>query len=289
VARAAQKSRKREKANAERRPASKRSNAPIEQTLFFNRLRAQAKWMFVFLALVFGVGFIVFGVGGGIPGTSLGDILRDNSNTSGPSQSALEERLQKNPRDAEAANQLAQQQQQDGDTKDAIQTLENYTKVAPKDASALSQLGSLYLLEATNYSRQAQAAQTQFQAINPGAFIPSLTGSTGQPLITNPLTDPAAQEASTRFNEALSNTQGAYDKAVSTFERITKATPNDAQAQLQLAQTAQQAGAYEKAIAAYQEYLKLSPEDQNAAVIRNQIKQLKAQLKRQAAQAPVAG
>ena len=32
--------------------------------MFFPRLRRQAKWMFVFLALVFGVGFVAFGVGG---------------------------------------------------------------------------------------------------------------------------------------------------------------------------------------------------------------------------------
>src|SRR3546814_10869928 len=31
--------------------------------LFFQRLRRQARWMFLVLALVFGVGFVAFGVG----------------------------------------------------------------------------------------------------------------------------------------------------------------------------------------------------------------------------------
>jgi tetratricopeptide (TPR) repeat protein len=250
--------------------------------------------MFVFLALVFGVGFVVFGVGGGIPGTSLGDILRDNSGTtSGASESELQKQIRENPKDAEAYKELAQVQQQDGDLKAASATLESYSKLQPKDTSALSSLGGIYLQQAQNYSRQAQAAQIQFSEVNPGAFIPSLTTAEGQPAITNPLTDPASQEISTRFNEALSNTQAAYDKAVSTFARITKALPTDAQAQFQLAQTAEQAGDLAKAVTAYEQFLKLSPEDQNVPAIRDRIKTLKQELKRQqkqqAAQASAAG
>ena len=44
--------------------------------MFFPRLRQHTKWMFVFLALVFAVGFVGFGVGSG--GTGLGDLLRNN-------------------------------------------------------------------------------------------------------------------------------------------------------------------------------------------------------------------
>jgi hypothetical protein len=44
--------------------------------MFFPKLRAQAKWMFVFLALVFGLGFVVFGVGSGVGGTGIGDLLQ---------------------------------------------------------------------------------------------------------------------------------------------------------------------------------------------------------------------
>ena len=45
----------------------------IEDTLFFTRLRRHAKWMFVFLALIFGLGFVVFGVGSD-QGTGIGDL-----------------------------------------------------------------------------------------------------------------------------------------------------------------------------------------------------------------------
>ena len=34
--------------------------------------------MFVFLALVFGLGYVIFNVGGTIPGVGLGDVLTDS-------------------------------------------------------------------------------------------------------------------------------------------------------------------------------------------------------------------
>ena len=45
-------------------PRRRGTTAPsIEDTMFFPRLRRHAKWMFVLLALVFELGFVVFGVG----------------------------------------------------------------------------------------------------------------------------------------------------------------------------------------------------------------------------------
>src|SRR5262245_9143847 len=210
VARAAvQKGRKREKAHAGRRSGGgrRRSTPVAEQTLFFNRLRAQAKWMFVVLALVFGVGFVVFGVGGGIPGTSLGDILRSNSGSSGPSESKLRSEIQANPKDAAAYRELATKLQQDGNTQEAITTLEQLTKLRPKDTQALAELGSLYLTQANRYQTQTQNAQVAFSQANPGAFIPSLTAPNGQPVLNNPITSPAVQQASTEFNQASANAQ----------------------------------------------------------------------------------
>ena len=55
----------------------------LEETMFFTRLRKHAKWMFVFLALVFAVGFVGFGIGAN-QNASLGDLIRGNSgSTSG--------------------------------------------------------------------------------------------------------------------------------------------------------------------------------------------------------------
>ena len=65
-------------------PPRRTSTAPaIEDTMFFPRLRRHAKWMFVLLALVFGLGFVLFGVGAG--GVGVGDVFRDSGGTSAQS------------------------------------------------------------------------------------------------------------------------------------------------------------------------------------------------------------
>jgi cytochrome c-type biogenesis protein CcmH/NrfG len=240
--------------------------------------------MFVFLALVFGVGFVFFGVGGGIPGTSLGDILGNHSASSGPSASDLRDRIAKNPKDAAAYRDLATQLQQDRKTQDAIAALRQYTKLRPKDATALGQLGSLYLTQATSFARQAQRAQADFVDANPGAVVPSLTASNGQPVFTNPITQPAAQEASNRYNKAVANAQGAYSSAVTAYKSVTKLSPKDAQAQLQLGEAAETSGDYLTAIAAYQQVVKLTPTDPNAPRIRQEMRKLQGLLRQQAAQ-----
>src|SRR5262249_57475496 len=64
-----------------RKQVAARRPPTVEQTMFFPRLRRQAKWVFVFLAFVFAAGFVFFGVGSG--STGLGDLLRGNFNIFG--------------------------------------------------------------------------------------------------------------------------------------------------------------------------------------------------------------
>ena len=68
--------------------------------MFFPRLRRQAKWMFVFLAVIFGLGYVIFNVGGTIPGTGLGDILSGlGQGSSGPSVSDARNKIEDHPND----------------------------------------------------------------------------------------------------------------------------------------------------------------------------------------------
>src|SRR5207237_3073028 len=81
MARAAAKRNQRAKkaAGTERQPSGSRANASsarVEQTLFFNRLRRNEKWVFVFLALVFSISFVIAGVGSG--STGIGDLFNGN-------------------------------------------------------------------------------------------------------------------------------------------------------------------------------------------------------------------
>src|SRR5712691_10398469 len=66
-----------------------------EDTMFFPKLRAHAKWMFVLLAFVFASGFVFLGVGSGSSG--LGDLLQGNwsdlfSSSSGSSAQVKKDR-----------------------------------------------------------------------------------------------------------------------------------------------------------------------------------------------------
>src|SRR5215471_1006200 len=94
--------------------AARRSDVVIEDTMFFPRLRRHAKWMFLFLALVFALGFVGFGVGAG--GIGFGDVIKNAAGGGGPSVSGAEKRVQENPQDAQAYRDLATAQQADGDT-----------------------------------------------------------------------------------------------------------------------------------------------------------------------------
>ena len=128
--------------------------------MFFTRLRRHAKWMFVFLALVFAVGFVGFGIGAN-QNASLGDLIRgNNGSTSGNvSVSDAREQLQKNPKSAAAKRELATALQEDGNTNEAITVLNSYVTQRPKDEDALRELAGLYLARANALAQDAQVAQ----------------------------------------------------------------------------------------------------------------------------------
>jgi cytochrome c-type biogenesis protein CcmH/NrfG len=69
----------------------------------------------------------------------------------------------------------------------------------------------------------------------------------------------------------------AYSLAVTAYQDVAKASPNDPSVQFALAQTAEQASDTKTAIAAYKRFLKLAPEDPTAPAIRQRLKQLQQQ------------
>jgi tetratricopeptide (TPR) repeat protein len=242
--------------------------------MFFVRLRRHAKWMFVFLALVFGLGFVIFGVGSDT-GTGIGDLFRDGSTGESVSVSDARERVQENPRDAEAKRQLAIALQTEGDTNEAILVLGDYLDLRPKDEDALRELASLYLTRASGRQRDAQIAQLNSSyATAASTFAPGLEVGEGQSVAPDPIVDALAARANETVTAAYTEAQQAYRNATQTYERIVELAPRDPNVQLELAQTAQQAGDYPKAIAAYERFLELAPDDPTAPLVKQQIKQL---------------
>src|SRR5947207_15663036 len=165
---AAQAKRKAAKAQpGRRRQAAARRPPTIEQTMFFPRLRRQAKWVFLALAVVFAGGFVFFGVGSG--STGLGDLLRGNFNIFGANggstnSSAVKSALKKthaHPKDPNAWNALATAYSSDGKTADANKAYEHVLKLRPNDTSAIQSVAAFYETKAQDKATEAQNLQAQ--------------------------------------------------------------------------------------------------------------------------------
>jgi tetratricopeptide (TPR) repeat protein len=265
------------KPEARRGPARRRPNV-AEQTMFFPRLRRKVKWMFVFLALVFAVGFVVFNVGSGGGGTGIGDLLLSNDSSSSglPSAKKARERIAKNPKDAKAYNDLATALEADGKTDGAIAALEQYTKLRPKDESALNRLAAAYRTKVTKLQNEYQQIQLEAQVQLPGQLVgpPPLEARPGQPLVEPPIDRVLKTAYTRRVQIVYTGIQTSLNRAVATYQRAVKLNRNDPTLQLQLAETAQFANQTDIALAAYKRFLKLAPDDTNATFVKQQIKQL---------------
>jgi tetratricopeptide (TPR) repeat protein len=242
--------------------------------MFFPRMRRHAKWMFVLLAVFMGLGFVLFGVGAG--GIGVGELFRGGGG-SGESASVSDarERLAEAPKDAAAQRDLATALQLEGDTDEAVAALQRYTELRPSDVDALRELGGLYLSQASEAQQRAQNAQIRAASVTGGLFTRPLEDSKDQPIGNDPIDQAVLNDANAIVTDALTQAQQATAAALDAYRRVARATPDDPQAQILLAQTAQNAGETQTAITAYERFLKLAPDDPLAAGVREQLEQLR--------------
>lgn len=234
--------------------------------------------MFVFLALVFGLGFVIFGIGSD-QGTGIGDVFRDSGGqtASGVSVSEARELVEENPKNAKALRTLSIALQEEGDTDEAITVLNRYLALAPKDEEALRELGGLHLGRATGLAQRAQEAQIRASYLTFGStFGSSLELGDGATLGPDPIEEAVSTQANQLVSDAYSKSQAAFGKAEETYARLAAVAPNDPNVQLELAQAAQQSGNLPRAIEAYEQFVKLAPDDPSAPIVKQQIQQLKA-------------
>jgi tetratricopeptide (TPR) repeat protein len=249
--------------------------------MFFPKLRRKAKWVFLLLAIAFGVGFVAFGVGTGVGGTSIGDVLRDifSSSDGGQNLDSLKEDAAKNPKDQSAQIAYTNALQAAGQTAAAVAVLQKYTAANPKDADALRQLAALWGAQATKARNEAQAAsivaaqasagQTQAPADSP--FLQEVQGNKIAEVITT--------QANKQASAANIRAQNAYRQAAKVYQDLTLLTPDDPNVFLQLGVASQSANDIEAAIAAYRQFLALAPDDASAPLVKQQLKILVAQQK----------
>lgn len=252
--------------------------------------------MFLLLAIVFGGGFIFFGVGTGNSG--LGDLFSGDfgslfGGSSGPSISNLEKAVAKNPADADSWLKLAHALEQKGRTDEAVTALETYTALRPKNAAGWQELATQYLTQAQNYYTESIQLQTELAGVpGPGLEIPA--GSfLAQEFQKNELYAAVTGALSARIGELQAKLQatlkqraGAYKRAVDALPATDPSLPSTVFAWAQSAETAQD---YPTALKAYQRYLQLAPDSALAADARAAIKRLKAIVKAQPSSSSPAG
>jgi tetratricopeptide (TPR) repeat protein len=246
--------------------------------MFFPRLRRQARWMFVFLALVFGGGFVIFGVGSNLP-SGLGDILQDVTFDNAPSVGDARDRVRENPGDPDAQLALADALQQNQRFDEAIPPLEAYLKLRPRDEDALRELAGLYSSKANRLGDETNLAALEFQNASTGQLVqPKLSGKAAQGFFqAGQIEQSVVTDTSERYQRLLEQQQAASGKAQRTYERIARLAPRDPQVQLLLASAAEGANDLDAAIAAYGRFLKLAPEDSSAPAVKRALKELREQ------------
>jgi tetratricopeptide (TPR) repeat protein len=253
----------------------------FEDTLFFNRLRKQAKWVFVFLAIVFGVSFALFGVGSSV-GAGLSDIFQGiRGNGSGqPSIKKASKQTLEHPKSPQAWRDLATAYETKGDLAGAISSWVTYTGLRPKDSEGWTQLATDYSQQFVNQQRDAQAAQADAQTAQATTFGPAPTSPLGRAFANVP--DPIAQalsaSAAQRYNDAITAIQQTATKRMNAYAQVAKLQPTEPAAQLQLADAANDARDVAVAVAAYSRFIKLAPDDNQVPYAKQQIKSLQSQL-----------
>jgi tetratricopeptide (TPR) repeat protein len=246
----------------------------IEDTMFFPRLRRQAKWMFLFLALVFGLGFVGFGVGAG--GIGLGNVFQGVADSGVPSVSDAEKEASENPSDPQAFRKLATAHQADGNTDGAIEALERMVLLRPKNVDALRELAGLYLAKAGEAQTRASEANLRAAYLAPGTSVANSITVDGKPIDPDPITTALSTRLSTIVSTELGAAQQASASAVATYEKIVAARPRDPSVLLELGQAAEGASDTATAIEAYEKFLRLAPTDPTAPEVRRLLKELRA-------------
>src|SRR4029450_10897205 len=247
-----------------RSAATRNEYSAVEGDMFFPKLRRQAKWVFVFLALSFAVGFVVFGVGSGTGGAGLGDLLQGGGGgSSGAPVSDAQKKIDKG--DLVAYKELADAYRQDGKLEKAISAGEQYLKVRPKDYEYMRTVAGDY---------EGQASQQRDQAAVIQDEVTSSTGGTTFAPPGNSLVGPAVQrgeidtELQTAPNQKLTQLyaglQGSYARATQIYQQLAAQTPNDVLLQLLLATAPLQARNNPVALKAYRKVIKLSPDSAEA-------------------------
>jgi tetratricopeptide (TPR) repeat protein len=240
-------------------------------------MRRKTKWVFAFLAVVFALSFVFLGVGSG--GSALTDFLNGNihlfGSGGGPSIESLQKKVAKDPTDPKARLNLAKAYVTKNQTVDAIAAYKAYLKLKPGNASALTELGTLYGTRISEIKAEIQTPPTPplsivntFSPVNPNSVLGTALSS----LFPTELGVTSLQQGETdRLNQQISK---VIDQHLGVYRTLAAKNPQDSSAFLEIANIAAGDGDSVAALAVYNQFLKKFPDDPLVPDVKNQIKAL---------------
>jgi tetratricopeptide (TPR) repeat protein len=243
--------------------------------MFFPRLRRQAKWMFVFLALVFGVGFVGFGVGSGAGGLDQLWSNLNGSGSSGPSVSDAREKIDKG--NLVAYKELAEAYRADGKQDQAISAGESYVRAKPNDYAFMRTLASDYEGKAARQRDEAAVIQEELSSSTGTTFAIPPDSKLGRALGTGRIDRELTADANQKLTQLYGGIESAYTRATELYQRVATVEKDDVLLQMLLAQSAYQSRKNGIAIKAYQRVCKLAPGSPDCDQAKDAILQLRAQ------------
>lgn len=239
--------------------------------MLFERIRRTQKPVFIFLAVTFGLGFALLGVGSGSGTINFGNIF--GSSSSSNSISSLNDAVHKNPNDAPSWLKLAQAYTTAGQNDPAIGAYETYTGLRPKDTGALASVSTLLEQRAQIESQNGSAYQSaaSYYTGSGGPFSGLRLGSA--------LTDPLGGQVGSTYQQQASTYEqaatGDYTQALGYRQKLATLDSSNAINQLLLGNDAANTRSYAVAVTAFEAFLAKAPASPQAAQVRQLLKVLK--------------
>jgi tetratricopeptide (TPR) repeat protein len=220
------------------------------------------------LAVVFGLSFVLVGVGSGGNGGLIENFTGLFGGSGSSSVSKAQDEIKKDP--VKGYQDLALAYEEKGDLKNASEALKSYLVIRKTDAATWATLAGLEMSQGTTFATQYQNAQQAAQTADPSApFLPG--GILGSAVGQNPTYQGASQDAATRTSLLYQKAVGAYGDAVTHYQRASKLRPKNTSYLQQLATAAQNAGNTKVTVNALKRYLKVDPNAPQRKRIEQQI------------------
>ena len=242
--------------------------------MLFEKIRRTQKPVFIFLGSVFALSFVFLGVGSGVGGISLGDLL-GTSSSSGSSISGLNDKVRKNPQDAASWLALGDAYQADQQTDPALGAYQRYISLRPRDVDTITLAAGLYEARAQELYAQASywnALATQYQAVT--SILPN-GASKLQTAFPSPVVTSVQSPLQTKASAYQQQEQGDLRAAIELWQRAIVLSPNDSSFDRAMYQDALAIQDYKTAYAGVQAVLRLEPD----APDKKELTKLASQLK----------